>query len=179
MTDTQAERAAENPFWTFSLGIYSSKAVQEACIELQDRSGVDVNVMLYVLWLADQRRRLSIDDVRSVIGAVDGWRAEVVVPLRTARRALRAPPSAFTQPGVEALRAMVKKVELEAERQQQWALYGWRPSGQIGEHAGSRAEAAATNLAAYGTALGRELAAGPVGVMLDAMASREPAARTR
>jgi uncharacterized protein (TIGR02444 family) len=179
MAREQADKAGENPFWTFSLGIYSNKPVQEACIALQDRSGVDVNVMLYVLWLADQRWRLSIDDVRAVIGAVDSWRAEVVVPLRTARRALRTPPSAFDQPGVEALRAMVKKVELEAERLQQWALYGYKPSGQIGEHAGSRAEAAAANLAAYGTALGRELAAGPVGVMLDAMASREAADQAR
>jgi uncharacterized protein (TIGR02444 family) len=179
MADVRSDRADGNPFWTFSLGIYSSKAVQDACIELQDRSGIDVNVMLYVLWLADQSRRLSVEDVRAVMGAVDGWRAEVVVPLRGARRALKTPPSAFDQAGVEALRAMVKKVELEAERLQQWALYGLKLRGQIDEQAGSRAEAAAANLAAYGKALDRELAAGPVGVMLDAMASREPADQAR
>jgi hypothetical protein len=136
MAQAAGDKAGTNPFWTFSLEIYSSKAVQEACVELQDVSGVDVNVMLYVLWLADRGRRLSVAG------------------------------------GTEALRNMVKKVELEAERLQQWALFGWRPSEQIGVAAASRAEAAAANLDAYGKALGRELAAGPVGVMLEAHASR-------
>ncbi|MGE0653862.1 MAG: TIGR02444 family protein [Alphaproteobacteria bacterium] len=172
MAQAAHDKGGTNPFWTFSLEIYSSKAVQDACVELQDVSGVDVNVMLYVLWLADRGRRLSVEDVRAVLGAVDGWRAQVVVPLRTARRALKTPPPAFDPAGAEALRTMVKKVELEAERLQQSALYGWRPVDEIGEQAAFRAEAAAANLEAYGKALGRELATGPVGVMLEAHASR-------
>ena len=132
MAQAAGDKAGTNPFWTFSLEIYSSKAVQEACVELQDVSGVDVNVMLYVLWLADRGRRLSVADVRAVFDMVEAWRSEVVVPLRAARRALKVPPSAFEPGGTEALRNMVKKVELEAERLQQWALFGWRPS----EHRG-------------------------------------------
>ena len=44
-----------NPFWDFSLKLYASPAVQTACLDLQDDCGVDVNVLLYMLWQASPR----------------------------------------------------------------------------------------------------------------------------
>ena len=41
-----------SPFWKFSLGYYRGAGVSEACLELQDRCGVDVNVVLFLLWMA-------------------------------------------------------------------------------------------------------------------------------
>ncbi len=162
-----------NPFWDFSLKLYSSPAVQKACIDLQDGSGVDVNVLLYMLWHGSHRRQVTPKDARAVLDALDGWRADVVVPLRTARRNLKTPPPALDLAGAEALRAIVKKAELEAERLQQSALYALKlPSGAgeagAGQSASVRAVAAA-NAAAYGGALGRPLASAPLGVMLDAL----------
>lgn len=162
-----------NPFWDFSLALYSSAAVQKACIDLQDGSGVDVNVLLYVLWHARHRRQLTPADARAVLAALEGWRVEVVVPLRTARRNLKTPPLALDGAGAAALRAIVKKAELEAERLQQQALYELKlPSGAgeaaVGQAASVRA-AAEANVAAYAGALARPLAAAPLGVMLDAL----------
>ena len=34
-----------SPFWTFSLGYYRGAGVSEACLELQDNCGIDVNVV--------------------------------------------------------------------------------------------------------------------------------------
>ena len=158
-----------NPFWDFSLAIYASPAVQRACLELQDGAGVDVNVLLYMLWLGVQGRRLSDDDVTGVLAAVDPWRVDVVVPLRAARRSLKTPPAAVEPGGAEALRALVKKVELEAERLQQAALFRYRQPEAIGDVSSSPGAAATANVAGYGRALGQELAAGPVGVMLAAV----------
>ena len=150
--------------------LYASPAVQKACLELQDGSGVDVNVLLYMLWQASQRRRLTADDARAVLAAVEPWRVDVVVPLRTARRNLKSPPPAFDQQATETLRAIVKKAELEAERLQQVALFTFTPPSCPAADAPGVRAAGEANAAAYAIALGRPLAASPLGVMLDALA---------
>lgn len=174
MTETARETSRTNPFWDFSLRVYSSPAVQKACVDLQDGSGVDVNVLLYMLWHASRGRQLTAADAKAVLDALEAWRVDVVVPLRTARRNLKAPPAAVDAAGAEALRAIVKKAELEAERLQQAALYAMKlPSEAAVQASGVRA-AGEANVAAYANALGRPLAAAPVGVMLDALAALPP-----
>lgn len=169
-----ASAGRSNPFWDFSLKIYASPAVQKACVELQDGSGVDVNVLLYMLWHASEWRTLSDADVTTVLDAVESWRSDVVVPLRTARRNLKSPPPALDARGVEALRAVVKKAELEAERLQQSALHALVLPSAARSEKSDRRVIAASNAAAYSRALGRPLAAAPLEVMLDALAALPP-----
>jgi uncharacterized protein (TIGR02444 family) len=177
--------ARPNPFWDFSLRLYASPAVQRACLELQDGSGVDVNVLLYMLWQASLGRHLTADDARALLAVVEPWRVDVVVPLRTARRNLKLPSPAFEGPAADALRAIVKKAELEAERLQQATLHAFVPpsTGLATGMATGMATAMPTpvpadapvracaeaNTAAYSTALARPLAVAPLGVMLDAL----------
>jgi uncharacterized protein (TIGR02444 family) len=175
MSDPAAAGRA-NPFWDFSLRIYASPAVQQACLELQDGSGVDVNVLLYVLWHASQGRTLTDADAKAVLDAVERWRVEVVVPLRTARRHLKAPPATLDAAGAEALRGIVKKAELEAERLQQAALYRLVLPSAARSGATSPRVHAAMNAAAYARALGRPLAAAPLSVMVDALETLASAA---
>jgi uncharacterized protein (TIGR02444 family) len=178
MSDASPARSSGNPFWDFSLVIYASKEVQTACLALQDGDGIDVNVMLFALYLASTGRSIGADDARRVVAAIEPWKTGVVVPLRTARRNLKAPPRGFDPLGAEALRTIVKQAELEAERLQQTALHqmALAPAG-IGRPAAPR-EAARGNLEAYGSALGRQLAKAPVGVMLTAFDALMPAADT-
>lgn len=176
MTDPAAGQSRINPFWDFSLSIYASSAVQKACLDLQDGSGVDVNVLLYMLWQASQGRRLDLAGAKAVLAAVEVWRVDVVVPLRTARRNLKEPPPALDAKGAEALRTIVKKAELEAERLQQAALYGLKVPFTTPSGAGVRGLGAG-NAAAYGEAIGRALAQAPLGVMLDALEALPAGAR--
>ncbi|MGE3708960.1 MAG: TIGR02444 family protein [Hyphomicrobiaceae bacterium] len=167
MTEPKQQPAQGNAFWNFSLAIYASKQVQQACLELQDGSGVDVNVMLYVLWLATHGQTLSDSETSAILSVVDAWKSDVVVPLRTARRNLKSPPAAFASADAEALRTLVKKAELEAERQQQATLHGLRPvAGKVAAEAAIAA--AAANLEAYGRSLSRRLAPEPCDVILSA-----------
>ena len=55
-----------NPFWTFSLGYYRGAGVSEACLELQDDCGVDVNVVLFLLWQATQKRQFAAVQVKAL-----------------------------------------------------------------------------------------------------------------
>ena len=52
-TDTQSATpsAQGSPFWRFSLRLYRAPGVGDACIALQETSGVDVNLLLFLLWL--------------------------------------------------------------------------------------------------------------------------------
>lgn len=100
-----------NPFWDFSLEVYARPGVAEACLDLQDRRGVDVNLLLFALWSgAVCGVRLTPDVLASLNAAVAGWRAEVVEPLRQARRRAKA------EPGGEVVYAQIKAAELAAER---------------------------------------------------------------
>lgn len=157
-----------SPFWQFSLRVYRNQAVQQACLELQDGSGVDVNVLLFMLWLGADGRALTGEEVGSVVAAVDPWRRGVVVPLRTARQNLKQSVAAVDAKSAEALRLQVKRMELEAERLQQEALYGLSLGGPLGRPGAVVRNACMANVAAYAKKLGRVFPAEHVTTMVDA-----------
>ena len=124
MTDIDTKVSpAGSPFWRFSLAFYRRGGVAEACIALQEQAGVDVNLLLCLLWQASQARAFSVEDVAGLEQKIAPWRLATVVPLRSVRRALKYPPSLVSGPAAEAFRNRVKAVELEAERLQQEAMY--------------------------------------------------------
>ena len=41
-------------FWAFSLDVYGRPGVAPACLALQDRHGLDVNLLLFCCWAASQ-----------------------------------------------------------------------------------------------------------------------------
>ena len=102
-----------NPFWEFSLAIYRLEGVAGACIELQDKFDMDVNLLLYGVWLASQDRVLENLHLSEMEVVISTWREAVVKPLRDLRRQWRMYPEA------DAIRNEVKALELQAERQQQ------------------------------------------------------------
>src|SRR5262249_35669715 len=54
MTDADTKSAQGSPFWRFSLQFYRQPKVADACIALQEGAGVDVNLLLFLLWHAAQ-----------------------------------------------------------------------------------------------------------------------------
>jgi uncharacterized protein (TIGR02444 family) len=140
-----------SPFWRFSLQFYRLPKVADACIALQEEAGVDVNLLLFLLWHARQRRRLSKADVAALETRIAPWRDVTVIPLRSVRRALKSPPALVEPSTAEAFRNRIKAVELEAERLQQEAMYMLAP---LGAEAGDPNEAAAANVGAYQDMLG-------------------------
>jgi len=165
---------AENPsrdsaFWRFSLGFYALPDVAPACLALQDEAGVDVNLLLVLLFLAEQGRAVTRDDVARLDAAIAPWRAEIVEPLRAVRRRLKTGVGDVPPATSEALRNMVKKIELEAERLEQGRLENEAPS--LGKPA-PREAAARANLAAYEAHLGG-LPAGPRDLILKAFSDSQ------
>jgi uncharacterized protein (TIGR02444 family) len=146
MAETETAPVRGSPFWQFSLRFYRMPQVADACIALQEEAGVDVNLLLFLLWQASQRRRLSISDVDALEKKIGPWREATVVPLRNVRRALKSPPSLVPGTTAESFRNRIKAVELEAERLQQEAMFAFPP---VGMDADDPEEAARANVGAY------------------------------
>ena len=174
MTETAAQGS---PFWRFSLRFYRQPAVADACIALQDDCGVDVNILLFLLWLAGERRQIGAAEVRSLCAAAAPWRDVVVAPLRTMRRRLKEVVPLVERGAAELFRTRVKAIELEAERLQQEALFALAASLPTAAAAEIGA-AARANVTAYAAALDVSLPTAPTNVLFAALRAG-PAARPR
>ncbi len=130
-----------SPFWKFSIKVYSAPGVADECIGLQERFGIDVNVLLFCGWLGWSRgRRLSGAEITAANALVRSWHESVVRPLRIARRFTKDMP----EDAAKRLRARVKSIELDSERIEQAMLYAhaeklWSESAQTGNSAAALA----------------------------------------
>jgi uncharacterized protein (TIGR02444 family) len=146
MTEATKHRR-ESPFWRFSLRFYARPHIAEACLALQDNSDADVNILLFVLYLADQLKQLSAPEIARLDSAVAQWRETVVRPLRTLRRGLKPGIEFIPGPVGETFRAQIKRLELESEQIEQHRLEEFASS--TGTRAASRMEAAERNVGLY------------------------------
>jgi uncharacterized protein (TIGR02444 family) len=164
---------AITPFWRFSLNLYRQAGVSDACIALQDDCGIDVNLLLFLLWLASEGRQVSPDEVKTFDDRVRSWRELTIIPIRDTRRKLKG-VATLVEPGKqEAFRNKVKTVELEAEQLQQEALYNFTKSGPLGAQAAPK-PAARANIAGYARAMGKtfpEVAVDLLAAAFDAIAA--------
>lgn len=160
--------AQPSPFWTFSLGFYRQPGVAEACLELQDRCGVDVNVVLFLLWTATLKRHLQTAEVRTLADKVRAWQTEVVVPIRNLRRLLKGAPPLLGKRAAELFRTKIKAVELESERLQQEAMFALAPTLRS-EAVETVEEAAQAGLANYQNVMGRQFEVTATKTLLDAL----------
>ncbi len=140
---------AASAFWDFSLRFYARPGVAAVCLLLQDGGGADVNVVLYLLFLAAQNRSLDDAAVARLDAATGVWRDEVVRPLRTARRHLKNPAAPYDGQAAAELRSEIKRSELAAERIEQLTIERLFPAATTGVAAATPADAARASLAAY------------------------------
>jgi uncharacterized protein (TIGR02444 family) len=137
-------KAAGTAFWRFSLRFYARPGVAEALIALQDEAGIDVNLVLYGVWLGlSGRSRLDDAALAAAQRATRALRTEIVRPLRRLRRHL----AGFAEPDLRHLYEAFKRLELAAERAVQHRLAAHAgPAGRRTDGRRRRADAAA-NLA--------------------------------
>ena len=176
MTEPETKPLSQgSPFWRFSLQFYRQPGVADACIALQEESGVDVNLLMFLLWNATRRRKFLPDHVDWIESKICPWRESAVIPLRHVRRALKVPTLLVPAPAAEAFRTRIKAVELEAERLQQEAMFDLEPHMPTGEEVSSSTDAARANIAAYATMLELQFPQSAVDTILTAFAALKPA----
>ena len=142
-----------SPFWDYSIRTYSIPGVAPACLELQNSYGVDVNILLFVMWCASEGRQVSASDVAEITAFIGPWAKRVVLNLRTVRQILKEAGLPVDEAGRERLRNKVKACELDAERLQQECLYARFPLDRFAQ-GNDRGKTTLGNLAVYSGNLG-------------------------
>ncbi|HEX2479871.1 MAG TPA: TIGR02444 family protein [Geminicoccaceae bacterium] len=120
----------DNPFWDYAVALYRRPGVEAACLELQARHGLDVNLVLLCCWLAARGVAGDEQTLRRVAAAAASWQAAFVRPLRAVRRQLKsdlAAPRPGSMPArwpelTSGLRGRVLALEIDGERLEQLLL---------------------------------------------------------
>jgi uncharacterized protein (TIGR02444 family) len=146
-----------HPFWNFSLEVYAAEGVARACLDLQDRRRVNVNVLLLCVWLgASGRGTLSVDRLKALLAEIDPWHTGVVAASRAVRQRVKAGdwPTAPAE-SVQAARRRIAEAELAAEHVEQLMLAAhWPLPGDRDRPPHQRLRAAVGNLGVYAVCLG-------------------------
>jgi uncharacterized protein (TIGR02444 family) len=147
----------QSPFWDFSLRLYAKAGVPDACLALQARHGIDVNLLFCCLWFGLQGERLGKREIARLAARVRDVHEGAVKPLRGARTLLKrfvAGEDESLRPALEGLRNAIKKIELEAEHLEQVMLGAMRPLGEADAPSAALANA---NALAYFAFIGARL----------------------
>ncbi len=134
----------DSVFWDFSLDLYLKDGVDHACLALQDQLGLNVNMLLFALWLG--HRGVSLDPVRlrQAEVAIAPWQEDLIVPLRAVRRTLASRVRAsgdehLSEPWrghASRLKKNIQALELDGEHLVQLTLddlaAGWQADGLPG-----------------------------------------------
>lgn len=113
--------------WDWAVAAYSADGVAEACLELQDSAGQNVPLLLWAAWCAAEGRMPDEDALEAAGDTARAWQETAIAPLRAVRRALKPRAPDLDDADREAVRDMVKAVELEAERRLLQALEALAP----------------------------------------------------
>src|SRR5262249_48654988 len=146
--------------------------VADACIALQEKAGVDVNLLLFLLWHATQKRALSQADVAELERRIAPWRNMTVIPLRIMRRALKSPPTLVARASAEVFRTRIKAGQVGGGGLQQEAVDGTRSPAPLGAEASSLEDAARANVAAYAAMCGGAFPQPAIETLLAALTGR-------
>lgn len=99
--------------WPDMCAAYRDIALGQACLDLQEKFGADVPLLL-LLCIADRvGSGIGPDQLEALIVDSQDWRETVIQPLRRVRQAMRG---GFTAAAEIGLRDDIRRLELEAER---------------------------------------------------------------
>lgn len=147
-------------FWKFSRALYGQAEVEKACLDLQNRRGLNTNLVLFCCWAGFAGAPpLDSGDLSEAVDLVASWQAEVIQPLRWVRRMVREGITGVPKADAEPVRKQVLEAELEAERAEQRVLQRLLPDiyanplPLAGQPVEARAARAAVNLLTYFAAL--------------------------
>lgn len=105
-------------FWQFSLSFYP--AIKDVCLQWQEQFGVNINLLLFLLYLDKQQQSVSEAQLQQLEDLLKHFSTEVTQSIRALRRTLPSPwlESDMQQP----LRQQLLNTELAAEKLEQQLL---------------------------------------------------------
>lgn len=116
MNDRNISSACDQSLWDFALALYSRPQVSYSCLNLQDKYGVDVTLLLWCWWLEARQISLNTQMLKEAQQLIAPWVKNYVAPLRAQRRQLKL-EFGTSDASIENLRQAIKQAELLAEKQ--------------------------------------------------------------
>lgn len=160
--------------WDYAVTLYGQPGVREACLDLQDRCDLDVDLLLFAVWSAAAGPgQLNVQAFNECIELTAAWREGVLKPLRGARRASASMPGALAGAIPEQLQA----TELNAERVELDMLERWAADRPPVSRPAEPEASAASNLVAYLAAAGIETGTAATAIRTLLAAAFRPADR--
>jgi len=142
------------------MNLYEQPGVQEACFELQNRYGIDVDILFFCLRVgASGGGKMTRAEILQAMKAVSGWQEDIVKPIRIARSRLESSYNSFPEEKTETIQKNLVQAELDAEKIEQLHLAIAVPFEQnphLSEE--KRAEDALANMFLYLTEFAKEQA---------------------
>jgi uncharacterized protein (TIGR02444 family) len=102
--------------WSFAVAFYQRPGLEPLLLAMQDEDGLDVPLLLALLYAGTQGIELAREQLGALHQLAAAWQTKAITPLRSARRALKAPLGGPVDAAQESLRAQIKAAELDAER---------------------------------------------------------------
>lgn len=116
--NTQMLPIADNPLWQFALATWQKPGVANILLRLQDEHGLNVNLLLLMLWLGERQVIINATQQALLQETIEALDSEVLLPFRHIRRHLKSipglPPSLYDQ---------ARHLELAFEQWQLTRLY--------------------------------------------------------
>jgi uncharacterized protein (TIGR02444 family) len=104
-----------HPAWDFVTRLYAMPGIAPACLDLQERHGIDVTFMLFCLWRGSVDAKPLGERTAALAATAREWHESVVLPVRAARRRLKAEAGAPQQPAAATLYKTVLAAEIDCE----------------------------------------------------------------
>lgn len=104
-----------HPAWDFVARLYAAPDVAPACLDLQERHGIDVTFMLFCLWRGSVDAKPLGQHMPVLAAAAQEWHETVVLPVRAARRKLKTGTGSSQLPEAKALYKTVLAAEIDCE----------------------------------------------------------------
>ncbi len=111
----------KSDLWNYSTQLWTLPGVESTCLELQANCSADVNLLLYCCWTGDQQRRLTDENIQSLLNAANSWQT-VIKPLRESRKLMQKNLIAMPAELVDQTLQNICEMELNAEHMEQLSL---------------------------------------------------------
>ncbi|GJL97797.1 MAG: hypothetical protein DHS20C06_16140 [Hyphobacterium sp.] len=110
-------------FWDWSLEKYDGSDVKSACLDLQDTFGLNVNILLWCCWLAQENRDASAL-IEQAVHTIEPWSSNFTCAIREIRQ------QASEDPHAASLYKSLLACELDAEQIEQSMLFDLASAAQ-------------------------------------------------
>jgi uncharacterized protein (TIGR02444 family) len=102
--------------WDWVVETYARPGVETALLDLQDRCGQSIPLLLAAAWAAVDGRPFAAEPLEAAVETARAYDRAVIAPLRAIRRTLKGPVPDLEDAARQAMREQVKALELDAER---------------------------------------------------------------